>query len=123
MKKRTRKPATATTPGKLASWLRRLWWYSPERKAVLARDGHKCCACGSRSKLNVHHIHGVNWARIRKVLFDELFCGPDKLITLCGPCHAAQEPHELVESTESTPAPEALQSTISKKTTRGMGRN
>ena len=71
----------------------------------------------------MHHLDGSGIDQIIELIYKTLLCHPDRLICLCKPCHAAQEPHELVESTESTPSQEALQSTISKKTTRSMGRD
>jgi 5-methylcytosine-specific restriction endonuclease McrA len=90
--KSPRKPVTP--PSMIRSMLRRAWMWSRERKAALKRDGNSCVACGYDKGLEVHHIHGINWDRIMAVLYEELFCHPDKLRTLCKYCHAAQEPHE-----------------------------
>ena len=95
MKKRTRKPVTP--PSLVRSMLRRLFMWSRERAETLKRDGRKCRACGSREKLNVHHVNGIRWDRIMAVIYEELLCPADKLLTLCGPCHAAQEPHETLK--------------------------
>ena len=49
--------------------------FAGQRDAVLARDGRRCQACGSNSKLAVHHRRqGVHQ--------------PRHLITLCAACHA-----------------------------------
>jgi len=61
---------------------------SPEwatlRDQAIKRDGGKCCDCGSRLHLQVHHhtYPAQNW---------ELDC-LDNLTTLCGGCH--KEIHE-----------------------------
>ena len=52
------------------------------REYVLYRDGHRCQACGGKSRddiLNVHHIES------RKTGGDS----PDNLVTLCETCHKA----------------------------------
>lgn len=49
------------------------------RKEVLKRDGGKCVVCGSKSKLEIHHITYENWKN------ENL----DELVTLCKTCHNA----------------------------------
>jgi 5-methylcytosine-specific restriction endonuclease McrA len=52
--------------------------YAALCRAILERDHWKCCSCGSRNALHVHHI----WFRSHG--------GPDmlwNLITLCSSCH------------------------------------
>ena len=57
---------------------------SPEWKALrqqaLERDDHKCCLCGSTTRLNVHHIF------CRK-FFGDLKLDIDNLLTVCSKCH------------------------------------
>jgi 5-methylcytosine-specific restriction endonuclease McrA len=121
-RKRTRKPVTP--PSRIRSVLRRaIWLYSRERAEALKRDGRRCRACGSKEKLEVHHLDGSGIDAIIELIYKTLLCSPDRLVCLCRACHLAQEPHETVKSTEASTAPEAIQSTISKKTTRGMGRD
>ena len=47
------------------------------RKKILKRDGHKCCKCGTKEKLHIHHLN-----------YDSVFNERAKdLITLCEDCH------------------------------------
>lgn len=51
------------------------------------RDGHRCRLCGSTVNLEVHHLtYYVNGRSIVGHEAEHM----DKLITLCGECHAAQ---------------------------------
>jgi 5-methylcytosine-specific restriction endonuclease McrA len=52
------------------------------------RDGFKCVKCGSRNKLECHHVKPV---RERPDLAFEL----DNLQTLCRDCHAVETEKEL----------------------------
>jgi 5-methylcytosine-specific restriction endonuclease McrA len=56
--------------------------YKRARSKVLKRDGHKCQMpnCGSKYRLNVHHIHP--WSSAPSMRFEEY-----NLITLCRKCH------------------------------------
>ncbi|MDP9317213.1 MAG: RecQ family ATP-dependent DNA helicase [Chloroflexota bacterium] len=58
------------------------WQHS--RQIVLDRDEHRCCDCGTREGLHVHH-------RIPRALggTDE----PANLVTLCAGCHAVRHPN------------------------------
>lgn len=53
-------------------------------RAVLARDGYKCCRCGepkkARKSLHVHHLKP--WAGNPSLRFDE-----SNAVTLCRKCH------------------------------------
>lgn len=51
------------------------------RQQALRRDGFKCTECGSRYRLQVHHVK-------RSEKFPELAYELDNLLTLCGPCHS-----------------------------------
>jgi len=56
--------------------------YKRARSNVLKRDDH-CCqmpSCGSKKRLNVHHIKP--WSKAAALRFDE-----NNLITLCRSCH------------------------------------
>lgn len=77
--------------------LRKLWWFSPERRAVLKRDNNTCVEChrkaskaeGREVKVEVHHKKGeIRWDKIVKVLEEELFVPIEDMETLCKECHA-----------------------------------
>jgi 5-methylcytosine-specific restriction endonuclease McrA len=53
--------------------------YRKLRAEVLQRDGWRCQTCGSRDRLQVHHI------RSRGRLGDDT---DENLITLCADCHS-----------------------------------
>ena len=55
--------------------------YNIFRKEILKRDNYTCKNCGSKEKLQVHHI------KSRKE-FPELIMDKDNCITLCIRCHA-----------------------------------
>ena len=59
--------------------------YKSVHEYVLDRDGHKCCACGAKKHLQVHHIES------RLTGGDS----PGNLITLCDKCHAAHHAGKL----------------------------
>ncbi|MEM7019159.1 MAG: HNH endonuclease [Pseudomonadota bacterium] len=48
-----------------------------KRRAAVFRDGAQCRHCGSRHKLQVHHL---TYKRLGRELMDDL-------ITLCNACH------------------------------------
>ena len=54
--------------------------YKKWRLAVYKRDGYKCCFCGSKIRLNAHHIK--SWKN-----YPELRYNLDNGITLCEKCH------------------------------------
>ncbi len=54
--------------------------YRRWRKAVFARDGYKCVLCGSKGKLNAHHI--VRWADCPALRF-----ATSNGCCLCVDCH------------------------------------
>lgn len=82
-------PRLTNHKGRKSSYLRKLCspeWQSVARR-VRMRDGHKCVMCGSNINLEVHHTtYYVNGRSI--VGHEEKYL--DKLITLCGKCHAVQ---------------------------------
>jgi len=61
--------------------------YKKFRQAVRKRDKNKCKMCGSRKKLNVHHI--VKWSDAPLLRFDV-----SNGITLCSDCHKSIRGHE-----------------------------
>jgi 5-methylcytosine-specific restriction endonuclease McrA len=54
--------------------------YISWRAEVRKRDGYKCRKCGSRKRLQIHHIK--SWAKA-----PELRYTPSNGITLCRTCH------------------------------------
>jgi len=91
-KKRRKKPLTATLYSRICSPLRRIWQWSPERKARIKLAGGRCEECGLEVKgydACVHHVRPVDFRRIERVVREELLCGIDNLRLLCRPCHHA----------------------------------
>lgn len=65
--------------------------YKEWRKAVYKRDNYKCQICGSKEKLNAHHIK--SWKN-----FPELRYDVDNGITYCEACHIKwHQEHDLDE--------------------------
>ena len=62
--------------------------WQPVRHAVLERDGWQCRHCGSRRRLEVHHVKRV-------ADHPELAFEPGNCLTLCGPCHTVETNKEL----------------------------
>lgn len=54
--------------------------YKDWRKKVYTRDGFKCVLCGSRRKLNSHHLNGWSWAVLQRY-------NVDNGVTLCSYHH------------------------------------
>ena len=52
-----------------------------KRRLVLQKFGYRCAACGSKSRLEVHHLSYINFTR--ELLSD--------LIPLCKGCHAVAD--------------------------------
>lgn len=93
-KKRTSKPVTP--PSRIRSVLRqRVWMWSRERAEALKRDGRRCCACGCKEGLEVHHLDGSGIDEIIELIYKTLLCHPDRLRTLCRQCHLSSD--DLVE--------------------------
>lgn len=70
----------AIARGRSSKWCLTLW-----RRFILARDGHKCIACGSESGLQAHHI-------FRRAVLPQIRYQTGNGMTLCGRCHKV--PHE-----------------------------
>lgn len=91
---RRRKRLERTPNARILSVLRRLWLWSPERRNVLERDGHRCQHCGrgkaDGAQLEVHHVDGIDWRVLVAWVRRWLLTAPDRLITLCSECHAAE---------------------------------
>lgn len=68
--------------------------YNAWRKEVLERDCFSCVLCGSKDKLEVHHIKPY-------ALFPILRTDPTNGITLCKKCHKAVHRGEKQCPTES----------------------
>lgn len=70
------------------------YWRQQVRPRVLERDGHRCCECGSRRHLQVHHLaYTVNGHNIVGREADFLFL----LETLCSECHEARHTVTLAD--------------------------
>jgi uncharacterized hydantoinase/oxoprolinase family protein len=88
-----------TTPrSKIRQALRQAWLRSRERLAALKRDKYTCQVpgCGKKQseakgrevKVNVHHRENIDWDEVIDLaLSSGLFCGPEKLVTMCEECH------------------------------------
>ena len=63
------------------------------RLAVIERDGGCCRECGSRRRLEVHHVKRIK--DHPEAAFD-----PASLKTLCSVCHARQTRHEVTGKVE-----------------------
>ncbi|MDO8641408.1 MAG: RNA-guided endonuclease IscB [Nitrosarchaeum sp.] len=63
------------------------------RQYILYRDGHKCVHCGSKNKLNVHHIVPRMTGGNR----------PDNLGTLCSKCHVKLHNGKIEIKLKKTP--------------------
>ena len=80
---------------KITRALRKLYLESRERGAALKRDGYSCQECGKKQskakgkevKVQVHHIHGIDWEDLRDMVRKRLLQNPDALITYCVGCH------------------------------------
>ena len=89
-KKRRKKPLTKTLYSTISSKLRRVWQWSPERKARIKLAGGRCEECGLEVKgydACVHHVRPADFRRIERVVREELLCGVENLLLLCRKCH------------------------------------
>ena len=88
-----------TSNARITSAIRQLWLRSPERSEALKRDGYSCVECGVKQskakgkeqKVEVHHINGITWGRVHRVVRQDVLCPPDELETLCPECHKNRE--------------------------------
>ncbi len=95
-----------TPTSQIRNLLRNMWMRSRERNLAIKNMEGRCCLCSrkqSKAKsrdplttteyLEVHHMDGVNWERILKVIREELlYSGKvDRLAPLCRECHAAYD--------------------------------
>jgi hypothetical protein len=86
-----------TTPrSKVKNAIRQLFLRSRERAAAIKRDQYTCRKChkkqskakGKEQKIECHHIDGIgNWDKVIDLIFEEILCSPEKLITHCPECH------------------------------------
>ena len=91
MKKK--KPLTATRVSTITNALRRIWLWSPERRAALKRAGiGKACACeecgitvGEGAKLEVHHVDPCDMTKLAKKVREKMF--NTEFDVLCQECH------------------------------------
>lgn len=68
-----------------------------DRKAALRRDGHKCVYCGSRHRLQVHHIRPLTRGGTNDV---------NNLVTLCHDCHVGQHADIRAHGLATIPSPD-----------------
>ena len=84
-----------TKCGTITAMLRKLWLWSPERRAALKRDNNTCQMCGKKAskakgkefKVEVHHKDGTPLKKVVELIRKYLLVNPDKLETLCRDCH------------------------------------
>jgi 5-methylcytosine-specific restriction endonuclease McrA len=68
---------------------------SRERAAALKRDKNTCQECGKKAsvasgkeqKVCVHHLDGVEWAKIIEYIYRHILVDPKHLETVCPDCH------------------------------------
>ena len=61
----------------------------------MKRDGYACRRCGAKQskakgkevRVVVHHIDGVRWGGTFQEMAEDMYCGIDRLLTLCKKCH------------------------------------
>jgi 5-methylcytosine-specific restriction endonuclease McrA len=63
------------------NWDKLRWW-------VFKRDGYKCQSCGSKHKLECHHIKAVGMGGSHH---------PNNLITLCHTCHERKKSSRIAK--------------------------
>ena len=93
-----KKNPRVTPRSQIKSSLRRLFLRSRERAAALKRDKATCRCGAKRSKargreisVEIHHIEGIgDWRAVENLIYQEILCHPDFLITLCAACHKAE---------------------------------
>ena len=82
--------------------LRQLWLRSRERAAALKRDNYTCQVChkkqtmakGKEFKVQVHHIHGIDWNGVVDIIKERILQQPDNLVTMCKECHDKEHKKE-----------------------------
>jgi hypothetical protein len=95
-----RKPRTKTQVSTIASAIRRIWQWSPEKAEIVKRANKHCEECGEPvsntkkqqekkggKRLEVHHMEQCEMTKLAKMIHSKLFPGPDKLLGLCEQCH------------------------------------
>ncbi len=85
-----------TPRSRIKGMLRLMFLRSVERGEAIKRDLYTCQECGVKQsvkkgfeqKVEVHHKKGINvWKEIIELIYKELLCDVDDLITLCPDCH------------------------------------
>lgn len=71
--------------------------YRTNRQIVLARDNFRCRYCGSRNKINTHHIRPLSKGGNHEIY---------NLITLCKECHVGDHAEINKFGLSSIPGPE-----------------
>ncbi len=84
-----------TPNSRIRQALRILWMRSRERAEALRNTGYRCGVCGVKQsaakgrevKLDVHHLHGVDWEGLFDDIRKRLLQDPKRLCPLCKGCH------------------------------------
>jgi 5-methylcytosine-specific restriction endonuclease McrA len=84
-----------TPRSRITSALRQLWLRSRERAAAIKREGNTCQDCGTKGskakgkecKIEVHHIHGIEWDELICLIYRHLLVNPKHLKVKCKDCH------------------------------------
>ena len=95
-----------TPNSRINSCIRQLWLRSRERAAALKRDNYTCQECGvkqstakgKKQKVEVHHLEGIPWDLIHRILRKYVLVNPDKLETLCPECHKIETAKQREET-------------------------
>lgn len=78
--------------------LRMVWLRSRERAAAIKSAQNTCCKCGRKGsvakgrevKINVHHIHGIDWDGVVDLIFERVLRPPNEYAVVCVECHAKE---------------------------------
>ena len=84
-----------TTSSQIRSALRQLFLRSRER-AKCIKDANGTCSCGKKQskakgrevKINVHHVHGIDWDGLIDLVRERLLSG--EMEVKCVDCHAEE---------------------------------
>jgi 5-methylcytosine-specific restriction endonuclease McrA len=84
-----------TPRSRVKNAIRQVWLRSRERAAALKREKYTCQRCGAKQsmakgrevKVQVHHIHGIDWDGIVDLIVEKVLQTPEDLEVLCEKCH------------------------------------
>ena len=94
--KKPRRRKRTTPRSQVRATLRQLWLRSRERAAAIKRDGYTCVDCSAKQSkakgreiaVEVDHLDGIVWEQMIDYIFRHLLVPPERLETVCKPCHA-----------------------------------